>query len=65
MHRKEHRDGSGDLIFEEVASLGHHRNGRRTIHTTRHGFIAIERVREIEALIWKALLAKEAKPEQG
>jgi hypothetical protein len=61
MHRRERRDGSGDLIFEEITSVGQNTNGARTSHTSAHGFMAIEKVREIEALIWKALLAKQTK----
>jgi hypothetical protein len=65
IHRSEHRDGSGDLIFEVVTSYGDIRHRYRTAHSSYHGFIAIDKVREVEALISKALLAKESKPEQG
>jgi hypothetical protein len=55
--RTEHADGSGDLVFEEVLSLGRDSDGHRTTRTTRHGFMAISNVREIEELLRKALLS--------
>lgn len=54
VYRTEYADGSGDLVFEEVVSLG--RNGDRITTTTRHGFMAISNVREIEELLRKVLL---------
>jgi hypothetical protein len=56
MRRVDYADGSGDLIFEEVVSVGRDSDGHRTTHTRRHGFIGIDRVREIEELLRKALL---------
>jgi hypothetical protein len=50
--RREHSDGTGDLIFEEYYTYG--RRGRS--HLNHRGFLAIERVREIEELIRKTLL---------
>ena len=47
MIRNQRPDGSGDLIFEEITTLGP--RGRRAV--TRRGFFAIDRVREVETLI--------------
>ena len=52
MARHQRRDGSGDLVFEETYVAGN--RGRQKI--VRRGFIAIEDVREIEALIRSNLL---------
>lgn len=52
MTRTERADGSGDLIFEQFTErVG---TGSRT---TRRGFLGIDRVREVEDLIVKTLLA--------
>jgi hypothetical protein len=55
--RTAYPDGSGDLVFEEVVTTGTDSDGRRTTSTTRHGFMAIQRVREVEELLRKALLS--------
>ena len=52
MTRNQRADGSGDLIFREFTTYAP--NGRRNV--TRHGLMAIERVREVEALIRSTLL---------
>jgi hypothetical protein len=57
IRRTEYSDGSGDLVFEEVVSIGRYNNGQRTTHTTRHGFMAIAEVRKIDELLRKALLS--------
>ena len=54
--RTEHRDGSGDLIFEEVVTVGRDSDGDPTTHTTRHGFIAVPQVRDVEELLRRVLL---------
>ena len=48
-------DEGGDLVFEEVISIGRDSDGDRTTSTTRHGFLGIDNVREIEGLLRKAL----------
>jgi len=53
LSRCERSDGSGDLIFEEISTI--YGNGRR-LHYGRSGFVAIDRVREIEMLVRKTLL---------
>ena len=57
--RTAYPNGCGDLVFEEVVTIGRDSDGNRTTSTTRHGFMAIERVREVEELLRKALLSKE------
>ncbi len=52
-HRTEYADGSGDLVFEEVVTVGRDSDGDRT--TTRHGFMAIGNVREVEELLRRVL----------
>jgi hypothetical protein len=54
IRRNQRADGSGDLIFEEYASYDN--QGHRTISS--RGFVGIERVREIEELLRKALLTQ-------
>jgi len=56
--RTQHDDGSGDLIFEELVSIGTDSDGHPTTSTTQFGFKAIDRVREIEELLTRALLEK-------
>lgn len=51
VRRNQYTDGSGDLIFEEYYTYGN--RGSRT--TNYRGFLGIERVREIEELLRKAL----------
>jgi hypothetical protein len=55
--RTEYADGCGDLVFEEVVSIGRDSDGDRTTSTTRHGFMAIRNAREVEELLRKALLS--------
>ena len=50
--RNQRGDGSGDLIFEEVRTLG--RKGE--LRTTRHGFFAILDVRRAETILRETLL---------
>jgi hypothetical protein len=59
MVRRDYADGSGDLIFEEAVS----RNGDGGSHRPERGFLAIENVREVEALIQRTLLT--AKRDSG
>lgn len=54
--RTEHSDGGGDLVFEELVTVGRDSDGHRTTNITRRGFLAIDNVREIEELVRKALL---------
>lgn len=52
MARNQRGDGSGDLVFEEITTY-RNRGGR---HVIRRGFLAIDRVRDVETLIRSALL---------
>lgn len=54
-YRTEHADGCGDLVFEEVITVGRDSDGDRTTTTTRHGFMAIGNVREVERLLRRTL----------
>jgi hypothetical protein len=56
IRRNQRADGSGDMIFEEYATYDN--RGHRSISS--RGFMGIERVREIEELLRKALLSKNA-----
>jgi hypothetical protein len=51
LERRERADGSGDLILEPLPRM----RGTHIIWTPRHGFMAIENVREVEALLHKTL----------
>ena len=62
IHRTERPDGGGDLIFEEIITIGRDSDGGTTRNTTRRGFLAIDEVRRIEELLRKALLADGDKP---
>lgn len=53
--RVERSDGSGDLVFEEFTTVNRSGNGTST-STTRRGFLAIDRVHEVEHLIRQTLL---------
>jgi hypothetical protein len=55
--RTEYADGCGDLVFEEIVSYGRDSDGNRTSSTIRHGFMAVENVREVEDLLRKTLLS--------
>jgi hypothetical protein len=55
--RRERPDGSGDLVFEEFTTSNLDSDGNRSYSTTRRGFLAIDRVREVEELVRKTLLA--------
>jgi hypothetical protein len=57
IRRVEYPDGSGDLVFEELITLGTDSDGHRTSNTRRYGFMAIQRVHEVEELLRKALLS--------
>lgn len=57
MERVEYADGSGDLVFEEVRRVWAGSQGRRRTSTERRGFLAVDDVRTIEALVRKALLS--------
>jgi hypothetical protein len=59
IRRTAYPHGCGDLVFEEIVTIGSDSDGNRTTSTTRHGFMAIERVREVEQLLSKALLARD------
>jgi len=52
MARNQRGDGSGDLVFEEIHTPG----GRGRLQTIRRGFLAIEDVRNVEALVRSTLL---------
>lgn len=56
MRRVEYADGQGDLIFEEFVTYGRDSDGDRTSNVKRHGFMAIDRVREVDELIRQALV---------
>lgn len=51
----EYPDGSGDLIFEEFLSVETETNGIQTSQPVRRGFLDVERVRELEALVRRTL----------
>lgn len=53
-YRRENADGSGDLVFEEMTTVHRTNNGPRSI--MKRGFLAIDDVRAVEALLRKALL---------
>ena len=53
--RTEYSDGCGDLVFEEIVSIGTDGDGHRSTSTTRHGFMAIRNVRDVEDLLRKAM----------
>jgi hypothetical protein len=57
LSRRERPDGSGDLVFEEFTTSSLDSDGNRSYSTTRRGFLAIDRVREVEDLVRKTLLA--------
>ena len=74
MRRNEYNDGSGDLIFEEYVTLSHgpghsdfHGDYGRRVRWNRqqHGFLAIPRVREVEEIVRKVLLAQPEKGKDG
>jgi hypothetical protein len=54
MVKNQRGGGSGDLVFEEITSYSRRGPG----HVTRRGFLAIDRVSEVEALIRSNLLAR-------
>jgi hypothetical protein len=51
--RMDYSDGCGDLILDEVIT----RDSDGDKKTTRHGFMAIENVRDVEELLHKVLLS--------
>jgi hypothetical protein len=55
-YRRENADGSGDLVFEESLTYRRSDNGP-TSTITKRGFLAIDDVRAVEALLRKALLS--------
>jgi hypothetical protein len=54
--RIERANGAGDLIFREVWNDSLHTSRHRTPARTQIGFIAVERVREIEELVRRELV---------
>ena len=58
MRRVEYPGGEGDLIFEEFITYGRNSDGHRTSNIKRHGFMAIDGVREVDELIRQALLSE-------
>jgi hypothetical protein len=56
MSRIECSDGSGDLVFEEVLTISSTSEGTHS-HTTRRGFLCIDKVREIEDMVRQTLLS--------
>lgn len=54
-YRREHADGGGDLVFEEITTVNRTSDGPSTT-TTKRGFLAIDDVRAVETLLRKALL---------
>ena len=56
MTRRTFADGSGDLIFEEVVSVGQDSHGHTRSYRTEHGFMGIENVRDVEDMIRRTLL---------
>jgi len=56
MSRTERSDGSGDLVFEEILTISSTSEGTRW-HTTRRGFLSIDKVREVEEMVRQALLS--------
>jgi hypothetical protein len=59
--RTEHADGNGDLVFEEIVTVGTDSDGHRTTNTKRRGFLCIDDVRSVEELLRKALLTESDK----
>ncbi len=57
IRRVEYPDGCGDLVFEEFTTLGTDSDGHPTSSTRRYGFMAIQRVHEVEELVRKVLLS--------
>ncbi len=51
----EYSNGGGDLVFEEVTTIGEDSDGFQRTTTERHGFMGIDSVREIEKLLRKTL----------
>ena len=56
IRRVEYPDGCGDLVFEELVTVGRDGDGHTTTNTRRYGFMAIQRVHEVEELLRKVLL---------
>ena len=54
--RIERADGSGDLVFEEITTINNTSDGAR-YHTTRRGFLCVDKVREVEDLVRQTLLS--------
>jgi hypothetical protein len=55
MTKRQRADGAGDLIFEEFVTYGTDSQGHRTATTTLRGFLAIDRVHDVEELIRRTL----------
>jgi hypothetical protein len=56
-YRRENADGGGDLVFEEITTVNRSSDGPSTT-TTKRGFLAIDDVRAVEALLRKSLSPK-------
>jgi hypothetical protein len=56
IRRVEYPDGCGDLVFEELVTVGRDSDGHSTTGTRRYGFMAIPQVHTVEELLRKALL---------
>ncbi len=57
IRRVEYPDGCGDLVFEEFTTFGTDSDGHTTSNIRRYGFMAIERVHEVEELLRRVLLS--------
>jgi hypothetical protein len=58
IRRTEYADGSGDLVFEDVITIGPGSGRYPATTRQRHGFMGIDQVRQVEELLRKALLSK-------
>jgi hypothetical protein len=55
MYRVEH-PRSGDLVFDEEGIIRRDGSDERIIKTTKHGFLGIDNVHEVEDLLRNTLL---------
>ena len=56
MYRVDKRDGAGDLVFEEYFTTSTNSNGMSSTQRNQRGFMAIDRVREIDELVRLTLM---------